>query len=121
MNCPKCYSKMENTRYKELDILRCVGCKGLWFNPNDLAELRKNTWMADYILDEGKPKVGREYNRVRDIACPECKSGMNQDSDAEQPHIIYEVCPQGHGVFLDAGEFTDLVHKTFWDRFKPAQ
>jgi Zn-finger nucleic acid-binding protein len=31
---------------------------------------------------------------------------------------MYETCPNGHGTFLDAGEFTDLMHRTFWDRFK---
>jgi len=39
----------------------------------------------------------------------------------KQPHIIYESCPAGHGTFLDAGEFTDLVNKTFWDKFKKAR
>ena len=37
------------------------------------------------------------------------------------PHVVYECCPEGHGVFLDAGEFTDLMHKTFWDKFKRAR
>ena len=46
---------------------------------------------------------------------------MKQESDEEQPHIVYESCPDGHGSFLDAGEFTDLVHKTFWDKFKSAR
>jgi hypothetical protein len=43
---------------------------------------------------------------------------MVEEADPEQPHIVYETCPDDHGTFLDAGEFTDLVHKTFWDRFK---
>jgi len=43
---------------------------------------------------------------------------MLQEFDEEQPHITYESCPNGHGTYLDSGEFTDLVRKTFWDKFK---
>lgn len=121
MNCPKCFSAMETTTYSGYKIERCTGCKGLWFQPDELATLREDDWMADYVLDEGKARVGREYNRVRDIVCPQCDAQMEQESDEEQPHIVYEACPNGHGVFLDAGEFTDLVHKTFWDKFKPSR
>ena len=120
MHCPKCFAKMELTTFRGMKIDRCTGCHGLWFQPAELAELRRDHWMAEFVLDEGRPRVGREYNRVRDIACPECEAVMVQDSDPDQPHIVYESCPNGHGVFLDAGELTDLVRKTFSDRFKPA-
>lgn len=119
MHCPKCFAAMEVVSYSGIKVDRCTGCKGLWFQPDELRDLREDAWMADYILDEGKPRVGREYNRVRDIACPECEAPMTQESDPDQQHIVYESCPNGHGVFLDAGELTDLIHKTFWDRFKP--
>ncbi len=120
MNCPKCFGTMEIASYDGIKVERCTGCKGLWFQPDELATLRQDTWMADYILDEGSAKVGKQYNQVRAIQCPQCGADMNQESDEDQPHIVYESCPAGHGVFLDAGEFTDLVHKTFWDRFKTA-
>ena len=121
MNCPKCASEMETVVYSGTKIDRCTGCKGLWFQPDELAGLREDSWMADYVLDEGEAKIGKEFNRIRAIACPQCDADMLQESDADQPHIVYESCPNGHGVFLDAGEFTDLMHKTFWDRFKRAR
>jgi len=121
MQCPKCNSELESVMFKEIEIERCSGCKGLWFQPDELATLRNDSWMADYILDEGKAKVGKEFDRIRDVDCPICGVKMEQQADADQSHIIYEVCPAGHGIFLDAGEFTDLVHKTFWDRFKKAR
>jgi len=121
MNCPKCFAEMEITSFKELEIDRCTSCKGLWFQPEELEVLRNETWMADYILDEGKAKVGKQFNQIRDIRCPQCNAEMEQKSDPDQPHVVYECCPQGHGVFLDAGEFTDLMHKTFWDKFKRAR
>jgi uncharacterized protein len=118
MHCPKCFSAMETFSFKELRVDRCSACKGLWFQPGVLAQLRNDSQEADRILDPGQVRIGRQYNEVRDIRCPECNASMDQQTDPDQRHITYESCPQGHGIFLDAGEFTDLVHKTFWDRFK---
>jgi len=118
MQCPKCASDMEVTSYDEIKVDRCTRCRGLWFQPDELARLRDDVWMADYILDPGDRKTGRKFNRIGAIHCPQCDADMRQEFDEEQPHIIYESCPNGHGTYLDAGEFSDLVHKTFWDRFK---
>jgi len=38
--------------------------------------------------------------------------------DSEQPHIWFEACKTCNGVFLDAGEFTDLKERTLLDRLK---
>lgn len=118
MNCPKCSGDMEVTAYDEVKVDRCTHCGGLWFQADELARLRQDTWMADYILDTGDPHEGKKFDRVHSISCPDCGAVMREEFDEDQPHIVYEACPQGHGTFLDAGEFTDLVHHTFWDRFK---
>jgi len=120
INCPKCFSVMDPVMLLGMTIQRCSsGCKGLWFRPEDLAVLRQDSWLAGHVPDNGSARVGKLYNRIRDICCPQCKSEMDWEYDKDQPHIVYESCPNGHGVFLDAGEFTDLMHKSFWDRFKP--
>jgi len=118
MICPKCAAETEITSYDDIRVDRCSNCNGLWFESGELAELRNDTWMADYILDSGDPKVGKQFNRIDKIQCPECGTQMKEEFDPEQAHIMYESCPNGHGTFLDAGEFTDLVHHTFWDKFK---
>jgi Zn-finger nucleic acid-binding protein len=120
MKCPKCEGEMELVSYKRIEVDRCTSCGGLWFQPNELRDLRDDIWMADYIIDSGSAGVGKKYNTMRDYDCPQCGTKMEQEFDAEQPHIIYESCPEGHGTFLDAGEFTDIVKKTFWDKFKRA-
>ena len=121
MNCPKCSAEMELVSYDGIKVDRCTSCGGLWFQPEELRALRDDIWMADYIIDSGDKAVGRKANAIKEIDCPECGKMMQQEADAEQPHITYESCPDGHGTFLDAGEFTDLVRKTFWDRFKRAR
>ncbi|MCF6263753.1 MAG: zf-TFIIB domain-containing protein [Xanthomonadales bacterium] len=120
MQCPKCSGSMELVSYDKIEVDWCTDCGGLWFQPEELRALRDDIWMADYIIDSGEKSAGKKANTQRDYRCPDCNDKMLKESDQEQSHIIYESCPNGHGIYLDAGEFTDIVHKTFWDKFKRA-
>ncbi|MFB3076822.1 MAG: zf-TFIIB domain-containing protein, partial [Lysobacterales bacterium] len=75
-------------------------------------------WMVEAFLDIGHPKVGREYDKIDDIDCPECKVKMEKIIDPVQTHIWMEACPQCEKIFLDAGEFSDLKYETFMDKIK---
>ena len=60
----------------------------------------------------------QKLDAVKDYDCPTCGATMLHDRDDNQKHVTYETCPNGHGSYLDAGELTDLMKKTFWDKFK---
>jgi Zn-finger nucleic acid-binding protein len=116
MNCPKCIAPMESVPFGGIDVERCTGCHGLFFDEFDKERLRRMKG-AD-VLDTGDPKVGREFNVVDCIHCPRCTSGMIRMVDREQPHIWFEHCTVCGGSFFDAGEFKDLAHHTIVDFFK---
>lgn len=118
MECPKCEHAMETLSYGagDREVERCTNCFGLWLKPHDLTRL-KNTYRAD-LLDEGKPAIGKEYNKIEDIDCPVCGTRMEKTHDEDQVHIWFEACPQGHGLFLDAGELKDYNNETFMDIVK---
>lgn len=42
---------------------------------------------------------------------------MEQTNDPSQIHIWYEICAR-HGVFMDAGEFSDFKYETLLDKFR---
>ena len=42
---------------------------------------------------------------------------MQKLNDTKQTHLVYEACEQ-HGMFMDAGEFTDYKHETLLDIFR---
>ncbi|MEM9254024.1 MAG: zf-TFIIB domain-containing protein [Pseudomonadota bacterium] len=116
IKCPKCGHGMEEVSYGgDLVIDRCTNCGGLWFDHGE-AELLKSKWMGD-ALDIGDAVEGKKWDAVDDIACPHCGRDMEKTSDPNQPHIWYELCPE-HGLFMDAGEFTDYKHDTLTDWFK---
>jgi hypothetical protein len=81
-----------------------------------LLEMRKE-WMSE-VLDTGDPQVGKDYDSIDNVKCPECNQQMDKTSDPDQTHIWTESCPDGHGVFFDAGEFTDWKYDTFMDRLR---
>lgn len=119
MDCPKCKANMierpVETLHGKVVIDQCSSCKGLWFD-NGEAEQLKRSWMSDFV-DLGDQKTGKTYNRVRDIQCPRCGKPMTMVTDAKQSHLQFEACAD-HGIFMDAGEFTDYKHETLMDNFR---
>lgn len=119
MECPKCQSNMEEKTLSTLKVGvtvdRCTACFGIWFDIGE-AELLKEKWMSDYV-DSGNPAVGRAHNQIRDINCPRCDKPMHALSDPLQTHIQYEGCDE-HGMYFDAGEFTDFKYETLMDIFR---
>ncbi len=99
------------TLHGQVHIDQCEGCKGMWFDNGEAED-----WMADF-LDSGDPEVGKTYNAVRDIECPRCGKPMQRINDPKQKHLQYEAC-EAHGLFMDAGEFTDFKHETLADIFR---
>jgi Zn-finger nucleic acid-binding protein len=116
IECPKCGHGMDEITYGEVTIDRCTNCQGLWFDTGE-AEQLKGKWMGD-ALDMGNVEEGKKWDAVDDIACPRCGTDMEKTSDPSQPHIWYESCVNDHGVFMDAGEFTDYKHETLADWFR---
>ena len=116
MECPKCHANMEEITYgRDLTVDRCVSCKGIWFDVGE-AEILKGKWMSEF-LDSGDPKVGKEFDKIVDINCPRCGKKMDKIADPKQYHIWYEACEE-HGMYLDAGEFTDFKYETLLDKFR---
>ena len=110
MDCPKCGHLMEPVVFADIEVDRCTLCKGLWF---DLLEHERLKDLAgSESIDTGDPAVGAIFNRDDRIQCPRCHGAMIRMVDPSQPHIWYESCSVCHGVFFDAGEFSDYKHHT---------
>ena len=116
MECPKCRALMEAITFQSIEVDRCTGCKGLWFDMKE--EQRLKELRGSEQLDSGDPEIGRRYNQVGNIACPRCTAKMLRMVDPKQSHIWFESCPVCYGVFFDAGEFTDWKQQTLLDFFR---
>ena len=118
MECPKCQGQMQEKAYgHKIRIQRCENCFGLFCKPDMLEEML-DEWLADEILDCGSKKLGKKFDKIDNIDCPECHIKMDKTVDKKQTHIWLESCHQCGGMFFDAWEFTDLKYVTILDFFR---
>lgn len=118
MRCPKCPGTLEAKTYgRKILVHRCDQCGGLYCKPQALTEMKRE-WMSEVVLDTGNPRVGKKYDEIGDIDCPECGIPMDKAYDPSQKHIWFETCGQCEGMYFDAGEFSDLKYDTFMDRLR---
>ena len=118
MECPKCCKPMEAVEFgTNLKVMRCTGCSGLFCKWQTLQQLREE-WLADTVLDKGSAAIGAKHNEQLDIPCPECGTTMNRVKDQQQKHITLDSCGNCDGVFLDAGELTDMKSVTLMDHVR---
>jgi len=96
---------MEKVVYESVEVDRCRGCKGIWFDMHEQEDLK--SMPGSESIDIGDPSVGKKYNRVDRINCPVCEAPMIRMVDRHHPHIWYEACTLCYGVFFDAGEFSE--------------
>lgn len=113
MECPKCQSEMETVTHQGIEVNRCTHCRGLWLDMMDRERLKAID--GSETVDDGDPAVGRRYNQIDRIDCPVCRTQMIRMVDPQQSHIWFESCGTCHGVFFDAGEFTDYRKQTVAD------
>ncbi|HLP40444.1 MAG TPA: zf-TFIIB domain-containing protein [Fibrobacteria bacterium] len=116
MDCPKCRAEMHFANIEGIPVSRCPQCLGFWFAEGGhrmLARLK-----GSEAIDIGDPEVGKAFDSAEHVPCPLCGETMDRLADPSQPHIHYEACAAGHGLFLDAGEYRDFARKTFGDLLK---
>jgi uncharacterized protein len=118
MDCPKCCKPMETVEFgTSIKVMRCTGCSGLFCKAHTLRQLR-DEWLSDTVLDRGSAILGAKHNDMRDIVCPDCGATMDRVKDHEQVHITLDSCTKCDGVFLDAGELTDMKSLTLMDHMR---
>ena len=116
MKCPKCGSDMEKVAYEGIEVDRCTGCRGIWFDMLEHEHLKAIE--GSESIDIGDPEVGHDNDMISRIDCPACGAGMIRMVDNKQPHIRYEACTTCYGVYFDAGEFKDFKEETILGFFK---
>ena len=117
MQCPKCDSETAKIVFSSIEVDRCTGCWGLWFDLMEAEQLKSVP--GSEAIDTGDAKEGRFWDAERLINCPVCpNTPMVRMADNRQPHIHYESCPECFGIFFDAGEFRDYKKETLLDSLK---
>lgn len=104
ITCPKCRKKLQSVIYQQIEIDRCIGCAGIWFDSLEAEKLKQ--LQGSETIDEGIPSTKVECERnEKELRCPQCSVKMMQILDIDEYTLWYEKCTKCLGVWLDAGEF----------------
>ena len=117
MNCPKCLAELEAIEFNGIEIDRCTGCHGIWFDHREEDELKKLKGAAD-SLDIGDEFLGAKHDQIKNIPCPRCDITMHHVSHQGEIEIRFERCTECKGSYFDAGEFTDYMAEEIFDEFE---
>ena len=106
MECPKCrVGEMETVVFEGIEVDRCPGCGGMWFDAGEAETLKQFTNAAE--IDTGDGLAGLRYDSIENIGCPRGHGQMATVVNPSLLHIYFERCSVCKGIWFDAGEFTD--------------
>lgn len=80
----------------------CERCGGVWLDAGELEALLGD---CDDALRKLLSQTGRPARTVRSL-CPRCDAKLHE---FDVKGIVLDRCPQGHGLWFDAGELPQLA------------
>jgi uncharacterized protein len=105
--CPRCASQLTVVGIDlTTNVQCCEGCHGL-FVPARAWHLLMGREDLVASLTARLPTTGeRTRTDPRLVGCPQCSAEMDRMRFAATSKVVIDVCPQQHGVWLDAGELS---------------
>lgn len=97
MKCPGCGAELAKARRDGMDVEQCPSCHGMWLTPQELDRLE------DERFDLGKKGTLVFNPEPSGRQCPVC-AGKLQTFDYRDYDLQLDMCGEGHGFWLDAGE-----------------
>jgi Zn-finger nucleic acid-binding protein len=109
MECPIDGTPLETRTVHSVNIEECVQCRGLWFEKGELRKAKDESepdlnWL-DFDLWANPESFTADWSPRK---CPQCGKNMATISYAETG-VAVDYCAEGHGVWLDKGEFQAIV------------
>lgn len=121
IHCPNCKGIMDRDELGSFCIDRCPDCGGIWLDAAELDKvvaLNKSGASKGVVdrLDVGKRVPGGRTGTRTMRQCPRDRAALTITDSPTQRHVVYDLCPQCRGIFLDAGELKDLAEFTLAER-----
>jgi membrane associated rhomboid family serine protease len=100
--CPKCLSDMTEIEHQGVTIDVCPGCRGIWLDPGELAQLRDAS--EDLPAAPDNIASGTHYLQTSTYICPRCQGSFDTFEYAPGTGLYIDRCKSCQGIYLDAGE-----------------
>jgi len=111
--CPTCKKNLDTYTAYGIKFDACPVCKGLWLTLQELHGLKdkaeKGSWETLRWLNDEVDAIEKANAMPSTRACPKCKSVELVSTNFGNSKILVDWCPTCHGLWLDQGEFQDIV------------
>jgi Zn-finger nucleic acid-binding protein len=98
INCPRDATELVQGKEHGIEVDRCPGCQGAWYDYDELEALEST------VAGEDDRRGMIDYaKRDSEIACPVCSKNMRA-FNYRAYNLELDACSEGHGFWLDAGE-----------------
>ncbi|MBU1044709.1 MAG: zf-TFIIB domain-containing protein [Candidatus Omnitrophica bacterium] len=113
LDCPKCLGKLQKQQVEHIELDVCFVCEGIWFDAGELEAVIKADSKDFKYIDVGREAFdGKEAIAAGLVLdkekgkCPICNDGTElvRTVYKPKPEFNIDLCPKGHGVWLDGGE-----------------
>jgi len=110
--CPRCASVLRGRNVRELSLIECSSCAGLWLEPNALESLcdqaDQQSLVSQFLQNRPAPAQQVAASDVRYLACIRCDDRMVRRNFGQTSGIILDHC-RAHGVWLDHSELDKIL------------
>ncbi len=101
MNCIKCAGTLIRVTIEDVEVDRCDGCGGIWFDAGELQRVRGKRDI-ELLRSKARPRRDDDERRAR---CPRCQGeGLLVQVASWDADIHIDTCAVCGGQWLDAGE-----------------
>lgn len=97
--CPKCASYMFPGQKRGVQIDCCSGCKGIWLDSGELAQIAKTD--NDLPQEDFTPSPTQ-------YPCPHCGVKLATRQYSHQEPMMVDLCTRCNGIYLDNGEMQKI-------------
>lgn len=98
LNCPRDATELVQGKEQGIEVDRCPGCNGAWYDYDELEALEST--VASDVERSGTVEYAK---RESELACPACGKPMRA-FNYRAYNLELEACSEGHGFWLDEGE-----------------
>ena len=105
--CPVCHEPLIAYQLDGIEIDHCLSCLGTWLDAGELEQIGARAGASDDLLERAT-EVSREGKRTR-RRCPRGPHRLREIRMGEDPAVVVDRCPRGHGLWLDRGELRAVI------------
>jgi Zn-finger nucleic acid-binding protein len=110
MRCPVDKKDMIVVEHQKIELDYCLKCAGIWFDAHELELLvdtlkNQGAALSHENLLTPRSAVVKEAPR----SCPICHSKMDKVWLGQDPKVLIDSCPRGHGLWFDGGELNQVL------------